>query len=1083
MKKKSIEGYINWLNRRHQARKRSAALFLAVSFVLSGNVFWTLRNTGVALADEYTCGLTEHTHSDECYEDQLICSETDPEHVHDENCYKRVLKCGLDEHTHTDSCRPAEVSKKESQSEWESKLPKPVAKKAQSLVNTASSQLDYKEDPDGYTRYGAWYGNPTGDWNVMFVSFCLHYSKISEKDIPYGSGCWAWQVKLDEAGLLIKDFTVMPKMGDLILIDNDRDGKCDLTGIIININDNDISVMEGDIDGVVAVKSYRISDAVLYGYVSVNRLDSDESEPAEETAETTEPADTAETTEETEPAVSEDAGENTESTENTDDVQDGADAPEDPVKNPLEFEAVTGSGITVNASAPYGAFPEGTTMNASDIANSKVKALAEQTVRDGKEIKGMVAVDISFFDAEGNKVEPAEGTTVDISIKIPESRQPEGQTYDLLHIDGQNVSVVEGAEVSSSEAAFTTDGFSIYVVTATGEKDKDKVHAYLDNAVNVNPETDLAGDTIKNSPNFPYVLMEGDTLELIGRIDPADANGENLHIRFYENLNWMGEVVSINETSSTPTEVRATITGISSQPNGGSCAVSLYRGNTDLDQDFSIRVIRRDSETDVIDFDQHNDGDTVYVNYGDTIVFKGTPNRYGEDYDWPYIEGGQDRGLLSAFENASEDAYGVRSVTCRAENYTSGNNTQQVSFWTQNGVMKRINVVVNYDYHNENTDYYEILDHADIEIADGGVYTSVSFELGDDTGMIKTVTEYQSYVSGVNSCRIYDENGNPTPFFETQSDQNWQITNATPLPDNGFDSDDYWSDPRFGPGDSQYELTSKYHDDYITNNKHFRYKDTDHVVFDVSLQIAPTKIEKYKYNSTTGEWEIMAEETVVYTPDYPNRKYTKTVNGVVTVTDGELDDIVERIDSQVFELDKRYVIDAYNKCPNHSGLDFTVHANTATVQFGATKELTNGVLRGGDFTFELVDRNTDKVVTEVNNAEGKVLFERLQFNHPGIYRFYIREKDDHQAGIRYDNSVYDVTVEVTEIPNTGGMLMADVKEFNNNYTFKFTNSVIFSLPNTGGPGIAPFIAAGTLMIGGALILLIKRRCEGGGYAK
>ena len=153
------------------------------------------------------------------------------------------------------------------------------------------------------------------------------------------------------------------------------------------------------------------------------------------------------------------------------------------------------------------------------------------------------------------------------------------------------------------------------------------------------------------------------------------------------------------------------------------------------------------------------------------------------------------------------------------------------------------------------------------------------------------------------------------------------------------------------------------------------------------------------------------------------------------------------------------------------------------MQFGATKELTNGVLRGGDFTFELVDRNTDKVVTEVNNAEGKVLFERLQFNHPGIYRFYIREKDDHQAGIRYDNSVYDVTVEVTEIPNTGGMLMADVKEFNNNYTFKFTNSVIFSLPNTGGPGIAPFIAAGTLMIGGALILLIKRWCEGGGYAK
>ena len=117
MKKKSIEGYINWLNRRHQARKRSAALFLAVSFVLSGNVFWTLRNTGVALADEYTCGLTEHTHSDECYEDQLICSETDPEHVNDENCYQRVLKCGLDDNTNNDSYRPAQVSKREAASD------------------------------------------------------------------------------------------------------------------------------------------------------------------------------------------------------------------------------------------------------------------------------------------------------------------------------------------------------------------------------------------------------------------------------------------------------------------------------------------------------------------------------------------------------------------------------------------------------------------------------------------------------------------------------------------------------------------------------------------------------------------------------------------------------------------------------------------------------------------------------------------------------------------------------------------------------------------------------------------------------
>ena len=29
-----------------------------------------------------------------------------------------------------------------------------------------------------YTRYGDWYGNPYGSWDVMFVAFCQHYAGI-----------------------------------------------------------------------------------------------------------------------------------------------------------------------------------------------------------------------------------------------------------------------------------------------------------------------------------------------------------------------------------------------------------------------------------------------------------------------------------------------------------------------------------------------------------------------------------------------------------------------------------------------------------------------------------------------------------------------------------------------------------------------------------------------------------------------------------------------------------------------------------------------------------------------------------------
>lgn len=60
------------------------------------------------------CGLEEtqgHTHSEDCYEIQLVCGqeETEP-HTHTDNCYQvqRELVCGQEEvilHTHTENCR------------------------------------------------------------------------------------------------------------------------------------------------------------------------------------------------------------------------------------------------------------------------------------------------------------------------------------------------------------------------------------------------------------------------------------------------------------------------------------------------------------------------------------------------------------------------------------------------------------------------------------------------------------------------------------------------------------------------------------------------------------------------------------------------------------------------------------------------------------------------------------------------------------------------------------------------------------------------------------------------------------------
>ena len=231
--KKDIEGYVKWLNVIRVGRKRALALVLAMSVAVSGNVFWLMRASGTALSEEPLCGITEHKHGDECYETVLICE--DEEHEHTDECYETRLICELEEHTHNEGCY-VDISSHETKKDWEKTIPELTGDHSDDLISVAASQLGYEEGADGYSRFGDWYGNADADWNVMFVSFCLNYAGISKTDIPYGSGCWAWQVKLAESGLLVTDMTDKPIGGDILLIDTDGDGKCDLTGVIMSID-------------------------------------------------------------------------------------------------------------------------------------------------------------------------------------------------------------------------------------------------------------------------------------------------------------------------------------------------------------------------------------------------------------------------------------------------------------------------------------------------------------------------------------------------------------------------------------------------------------------------------------------------------------------------------------------------------------------------------------------------------------------------------------------------------------------------------------------------------------------------------
>lgn len=223
-----------------------------------------------------TCGQEEstgHTHTDAyySYEKVLSCglaeNSVEP-HTHTADCYEEELTCGKEEHTHSLACYSNPEADTEESDDWEATIPQSLeGTRAENLIAVAESQLGYQEStknyaaPDGmtkhgYTRYGAWYGDPYGDWTVTFISFCLNYAGIPQSAVPYGSDYSAWLTDLESAGLYAAAGTYTPQAGDLLLFTQD------LAAVITNVNtDTDGNVTTLDIivgDSNDAVESHNI---------------------------------------------------------------------------------------------------------------------------------------------------------------------------------------------------------------------------------------------------------------------------------------------------------------------------------------------------------------------------------------------------------------------------------------------------------------------------------------------------------------------------------------------------------------------------------------------------------------------------------------------------------------------------------------------------------------------------------------------------------------------------------------------------------------------------------------------------------
>lgn len=108
----------------------------------------------------------------------------------------------------------------------------------------------------------------------------------------------------------------------------------------------------------------------------------------------------------------------------------------------------------------------------------------------------------------------------------------------------------------------------------------------------------------------------------------------------------------------------------------------------------------------------------------------------------------------------------------------------------------------------------------------------------------------------------------------------------------------------------------------------------------------------------------------------------------------------------------------------------------ADVTITAHKELLGAALTDGQFAFQLTGMGSDLRAT--NDAQGNVAFPHLLLTEPGTYTYELRELNDGQEGVTYDERVYVVTVTVTD--DGLGHLSAEVSMDAADGALAFTNT-------------------------------------------
>lgn len=95
-----------------------------------------------------------------------------------------------------------------------------------------------------------------------------------------------------------------------------------------------------------------------------------------------------------------------------------------------------------------------------------------------------------------------------------------------------------------------------------------------------------------------------------------------------------------------------------------------------------------------------------------------------------------------------------------------------------------------------------------------------------------------------------------------------------------------------------------------------------------------------------------------------------------------------------------------------AGFTNKYHAMPTQVSIGALKVLEGRELKKDEFSFKLVGEGIESTVT--NDADGKINFDKLEYDEPGTHVYTISEVKGDEAGMTYDKSVFTATVNVAD---------------------------------------------------------------------